>query len=180
MVLGYTFVVLGLGLLVEGWREVYQARKEGRLATGGLYGLVRHPQYTGIFVALFGQLVHWPTVLTLLLFPVIVWVYVRLARGEEKQMIEQFGEAYEDYRQRVPMFFPKWGSWRTLVGAIRFSAGESERSGADGNQSPPVDANRHGAPGEDTISYNQRTHNKEERNGSADAIKTDHAHNPGD
>lgn len=127
MMTGYALVFLGLGLLIEGWREVYRARNQERLATDGLYGLVRHPQYTGIFIALFGQLVHWPTVLTLLLFPIIVWVYVRLARREEEQMTEESGAAYEDYRRRVPMFFPKWGTWRKLFGAVRFSTQESER-----------------------------------------------------
>lgn len=107
MIVGYAFVFFGLGLLVEGWREVYRARQESRLATGGLYGLVRHPQYTGIFLALFGQLIHWPTAVTLALFPVIVWFYVRLARREEEQMIQQFGAAYDTYRQRVPAFFSK-------------------------------------------------------------------------
>lgn len=123
MLLGYTFVILGISLLIEGWREVYNASREGRLATDGLYGVVRHPQYTGIFLALFGQLVHWPTILTLVLFPFIVWIYVRLARKEEAQMIEQFGEEYLDYRRRVPMFFPRWGEWRRLLGATRPSAG---------------------------------------------------------
>ena len=72
MMLGFTFVFLGIGLLIKAWREVYIASRQGRLATGGLYGIVRHPQYLGIFVALFGQLVHWPTIPTLALFPVIV------------------------------------------------------------------------------------------------------------
>lgn len=74
MFLGYVFVILGIVMLIEGWRELYRARQAGRLATDGLYGVVRHPQYTGVFLALFGQLVHWPTIPTLLLFPFIVWV----------------------------------------------------------------------------------------------------------
>jgi protein-S-isoprenylcysteine O-methyltransferase Ste14 len=125
MFIGYAFVLFGLGLLVEGWREVYRARRQGRLATGRLYRLVRHPQYTGIFMALFGQIVHWPTIITVALFPVIVWVYVRLARREEEHMTEQFGAAYEAYRARTPAFFPKWGAWRTLWNEARvFSGGK--------------------------------------------------------
>lgn len=155
MVIGYAFVLLGLGLLVEGWREVYQARKRGRLATGGLYGLVRHPQYTGIFIALFGQLIHWPTVLTLLLFPVIVWVYVRLARREERQMIERFGETYEDYRRRVPAFFPKWGTWRQLFAAVRFSAKEPEGRVEGGEWHPPINADGRGRHSEGIVADDQ-------------------------
>jgi protein-S-isoprenylcysteine O-methyltransferase Ste14 len=122
MLLGYAFVFLGISLLIEGWREVYRARREERLAMEGLYGVVRHPQYLGIFLALFGQLMHWPTILTLALFPVIVWVYVRLAHREEDQLIRRFGEEYLAYRRRVPMFFPRWRDWRRLFGEQRASA----------------------------------------------------------
>jgi methanethiol S-methyltransferase len=87
--------------------EVYIAIKEERLATDNLYGVVRHPQYTGIFLAIFGQLIHWPTIPTLVLFPVVVWAYYRLAKKEEQQMVQKFGAAYQIYRQSVPMFFPK-------------------------------------------------------------------------
>ena len=122
MLLGLTFVFAGISLLIEGWREVYRASREGRLVTDGLYGVVRHPQYLGIFLALVGQLIHWPTVLTLVLFPVIVWVYVRLARREEDQMISRFGGEYLAYQRRVPMFFPRWRDWKRLVGAGHTSA----------------------------------------------------------
>ena len=121
MMLGLAFVFLGIALLVEGWRELYQASRAGRLATDGLYGVIRHPQYTGILLALFGQLIHWPTILTLVLFPIIVWAYVRLARREEGRMIEQFGDKYLDYQRRVPMFFPRLQEWRRLIGALRGS-----------------------------------------------------------
>ena len=124
MLLGYSFLFFGLYLLIRGWREVYHASREGRLATSGLYGVVRHPQYTGIFLAIFGQLIHWPTILTLALFPLIVWAYIRLARREERSMVEQFGDAYRIYQQRVPMFFPRWGEWRHLFGGAPSSAHE--------------------------------------------------------
>jgi len=123
MVIGYAFVFVGVSLLIEGWREVHQASRDGRLAVDRLYGVVRHPQYTGIFVALFGQLLHWPTIPTVVLFPVIVWAYVRLARREERVMLERFGEEYGEYRRRVPMFFPRRGEWRRLLDETRASSG---------------------------------------------------------
>lgn len=127
MAIGYVFFVIpGAGLLAEGWREIYHARGEGRLATDGLYGLVRHPQYTGIFLAVFGEgIVHWPTLLSVTMFPVIVIAYVLLARKEERQAIERFGERYLDYRRRVPMFFPRRGEWRRLFGILGSSAGRA-------------------------------------------------------
>lgn len=117
MVVGYAIVIVGVSLLAEGWREVYVATRDGRLATDGLYDVVRHPQYTGIFLAVFGQLVHWPTIPTLVLFPVIVWAYYRLARLEERQMLQRFGEAYRVYQARVPLFLPRAGEWRRLMSA---------------------------------------------------------------
>lgn len=123
MIAGYTIAFLGVVLLIAGWREVYHARQEGRLANTGPYALVRHPQYTGIFLALFGEgVVHWPTVFSLTAFPIIVIAYVLLARKEERQMIEQFGEEYRQYQRRVPMFWPRRGNWRTLFDAYRLSA----------------------------------------------------------
>ncbi len=124
MLVGYSFVFLGISLLIEGWREVFRARREGRLATDRLYGVVRHPQYTGIFLAIFGQLIHWPTIPTLALFPLIVWAYVRLARKEEAQMIARFGDDYLAYGRQVPRFVPRRGEWRRLLEETRTSTGD--------------------------------------------------------
>ena len=115
MVIGYSLVIIGVAMLAEGWREIYRASKEKRLAKDGLYGVVRHPQYTGILLALFGEgVVHWPTLLTVLMYPLIVWAYVLLARREERKAIEEFGEEYREYQRRVPMFLPRWEDWRGL------------------------------------------------------------------
>lgn len=113
MVLGYAFVATGLVMIIKGWIKVYF---DGyRLLTDGIYGVVRHPQYTGIFLAIFGQLVHWPTILTLALAPAIVFAYVHLAYREEARLIERFGDAYLAYRKQVPMLFPRWRTVRELI-----------------------------------------------------------------
>ena len=110
MIIGYALLFIGIGLFAEGWRELYRAHKENRLATDGLYGLVRHPQYTGLFIGLFGEgVVHWPTVFSVALFPIIVIAYTILAYKEEKRMLEKFGEDYRTYKAHTPMFLPsKW------------------------------------------------------------------------
>lgn len=123
MLIGYSLVIGGVLLLIRGWRQVYRASRDGRLATDGLYGVVRHPQYTGIMFAVVGQLVHWPTIPTLVLFPVIALLYVRLARKEERRLVGQFGDEYVSYRRRVPMFFPRRGEWQ-LFRAVSPSPGE--------------------------------------------------------
>ena len=116
IIIGLAFVIVGIILIFWGWYLIYTAQKKNELVTDGIYRFIRHPQYTGIFLALFGQLIHWPTVLTLLLFPVIVLVYYRLSRKEEKAMIKRSGEAYKAYMQEVPMFFPGVGRWRLAFG----------------------------------------------------------------
>ena len=108
MILGYVIVFAGASLVVEGWRTVYRARREERLATEGVYTRVRHPQYTGLFLIIFGEgIVHWPTIVSVVAFPVIVGAYALLARREERQMLEQFGDQYRAYQRQVPMFVPR-------------------------------------------------------------------------
>lgn len=116
MIIGYTLAFIGIALFAEGWRELYRAKQEQRLATDGLYGVVRHPQYTGLFIGLFGEgVVHWPTIFSVALFPLIVIAYTLLAYREERQMMDQFGDQYRAYQRRVPMFFPRAGEWRRLI-----------------------------------------------------------------
>ena len=116
MILGYLILFAGVGIFMEGWRELHRGRQENRLVTDRLYGLVRHPQYTGLFIALFGEgVVHWPTIFSIALFPIIILTYVLLARSEERKMLDQFVEEYRVYRLRVPGFIPRWGQWRNLV-----------------------------------------------------------------
>jgi protein-S-isoprenylcysteine O-methyltransferase Ste14 len=116
MLLGYALLFLGIGLFAQGWRELHRARQENRLVTDGLYALVRHPQYTGLFLALFGEgVVHWPTLFSVAVFPIIVLAYVLLARREEERVIAEFGEAYRTYQRQVPMFFPRRGQWKQLI-----------------------------------------------------------------
>jgi protein-S-isoprenylcysteine O-methyltransferase Ste14 len=120
MLIGYLLLLLGIGLFIQGLREPFRAREAKRLATEGLYGLVRHPQYTGLFVGLFGEgAVHWPAIFSVTLFPIIVLAYVLLAYREERKLIGKFGEQYEEYRRRVPMFFAGRGGWHQLIEAAR-------------------------------------------------------------
>jgi protein-S-isoprenylcysteine O-methyltransferase Ste14 len=116
MIIGYTLLFIGFGIFLQGWRELYRAHQQKRLATEGLYSLVRHPQYLGLFIGLFGEgVVHWPTLFSVGLFPIIVFAYYRLARKEEQKTIEGFGNAYLEYQLHVPMFIPRKGTFRQFV-----------------------------------------------------------------
>lgn len=108
MIIGYIIVFAGAMLVADGWRRIHQARKEERLVTDGVYSRMRHPQYTGLFVIVFGEgIVHWPTIVSVAAFPIIVLAYTLLARKEERQMVEKFGDEYREYRRHVPMFIPR-------------------------------------------------------------------------
>jgi protein-S-isoprenylcysteine O-methyltransferase Ste14 len=100
-------IVAGLFLLASSWRVLYAAQKSQTLATTGPYSYIRHPQYVAFIAIMFGFLLQWPTIPTLVMFPVLVWMYVRLAKSEEKQVLAEFDSAYADYADRVPAFIPR-------------------------------------------------------------------------
>ncbi len=103
-------LILG-GLLFLGitWRYLYRAQREKRLATTGPYALVRHPQYIAFIAIMTGFLLQWPTILTVLMYPVLVRMYIRLARLEEQESRQFFGEAYDQYIAVTPGFIPRLG-----------------------------------------------------------------------
>lgn len=100
MVAGVVITVLGMALVAAGWYQVYRAEE---LVTDGLYAYSRNPQYVGIILITLGWLIGWPTVLTVVLFPIVVYAYYRLARREEEDMRERYGETYEAYSEDVPL-----------------------------------------------------------------------------
>ena len=108
--LSIAFIFGGFVLLAKAWKELYEAQKEHRLATTGAYERIRHPQYVGFVAILLGFLFQWPTILTLLMFPVLVLMYARLAVVEEREMLREFGDEYERYAANTPRFIPKFGS----------------------------------------------------------------------
>ena len=76
----------------------------------GPYARMRHPQYSAFMIIMVGYLIQWPTLITLAMFPVLVFIYIRLARREERQAFAEFGEQYTRYAENTPRFFPKlWG-----------------------------------------------------------------------
>jgi methanethiol S-methyltransferase len=97
----------GFILLSAAWPVLYAAQTEGRLATTGAYSYVRHPQYIDFIAILFGFLLQWPTILTLPMFPILVYMYVHLARTEEAEARRTFGEAYDRYAAATPGWVPR-------------------------------------------------------------------------
>lgn len=106
-ILSYIFIGGGFVLLSSAWNVLYQAQKQGKLATTGAYARVRHPQYVAFIAIMFGFLLQWPTILTLVMFPVLVAMYVHLGHTEEAEARRTFGIGYERYAAAVPGWFPR-------------------------------------------------------------------------
>lgn len=106
-ILSYIFIGGGFIMLSSAWEKLYKAQKQHKLATTGLYARIRHPQYIGFVGIMFGLLLQWPTIVTLIMFPILVFMYARLAKIEEKEMIKTFGKDYENYAKKTPAFIPK-------------------------------------------------------------------------
>jgi protein-S-isoprenylcysteine O-methyltransferase Ste14 len=102
-------IAAGFWLLASAWKVLYAAQRNHRLATSGAYARLRHPQYAGFILIMSGFLFQWPTLVTLAMFPVLVFMYVRLARREERDARTEFGEAYARYERNTPAFFPRFG-----------------------------------------------------------------------
>lgn len=100
-------IVIGFFILASAWNVLHAAQKEGRLAVNGWYARCRHPQYLAFILIMFGFLLQWPTIPTLVMFPILVIVYLRLARYEEKIALSEFGSEYQSYTQQTPAFIPK-------------------------------------------------------------------------
>jgi methanethiol S-methyltransferase len=115
--LSSAFIIAGFWLLAAAWKVLYQAQREHRLATAGPYARIRHPQYAGFVLIMFGFLLQWPTLVTLAMFPILVFMYASLAKREERDVTAEFGEAYLRYAARTPAFFPRLGSTRGTGGA---------------------------------------------------------------
>jgi protein-S-isoprenylcysteine O-methyltransferase Ste14 len=103
--------IAALTLILCGWREIHKAywskkKGEGELVTSGIYRYIRHPQYTGLLLLSLGMLIEWATLPMLVLYPVMIFMYTRLARREEKDMLAEFGASYEQYMNHTKRFIP--------------------------------------------------------------------------
>ena len=107
-IVSYVFLGLGFYLLSSAWNVLYHAQRRNALATTGHYARIRHPQYVAFVLILLGFLLQWPTLLTLIMFPILLLMYARLAINEEAAMRQQFGAEFEAYAARTPRFLPSW------------------------------------------------------------------------
>lgn len=100
-------IAAGFIIIAKSWRVLYEAQKKHTLATEGPYAKIRHPQYVGFVLVMFGFLMQWPTILTLIMFPILIVMYIHLAKVEEREMLKEFGEPYQRYLNTTPRFWPR-------------------------------------------------------------------------
>ena len=103
----YVGIIGGFAMIATAWTRLYEAARNDTLATDGLYAHIRHPQYVGFMVIMVGFLLQWPTLPTLVMFPVLVYVYRRLAISEEHETQARFGDTWDAYAAHTPRFLPR-------------------------------------------------------------------------
>lgn len=102
----YLLIGAGFWLISVAWQRLVAAQRAGLLATSGVYARIRHPQYAGFLLIMTGFLLQWPTLVTGLMYPVLVIAYRRLAISEEREVRERFGAAWDAYALATPRFIP--------------------------------------------------------------------------
>lgn len=101
-------IIFGFFILSSAWNVLHKAQKTRTLAISGWYARCRHPQYVAFILIMFGFLLQWPTILTLVMFPILVVVYIQLANKEEQMVISEFGDEYLSYMSITPAWIPKF------------------------------------------------------------------------
>ena len=111
----YVFLGYGFYLLSTAWNVLYHAQRTNTLAKSGPYARIRHPQYVAFVLILLGFLLQWPTLLTLLMFPILLFMYGRLAITEEAEMRKRFGAQFDAYAARTPRFLPSFAKAKSAA-----------------------------------------------------------------
>jgi protein-S-isoprenylcysteine O-methyltransferase Ste14 len=104
MAYGAALMTIGMLLIVCGWWSLYRQMKTkpDSFARTGLYAISRHPQYLGFILLILGWFIGWPTILTVIFSPILIYKYIKAAQSEERDAIATFGKDYEEYGKITP------------------------------------------------------------------------------
>lgn len=105
-IISNALIIGGIILIAKAWDTLYQSQKKNILTSSGLYHYIRHPQYAGFILIIVGFLLQWPTLITLIMTPILIWRYIRLGKDEEKAVSKKFGNKYAIYKKETPAYFP--------------------------------------------------------------------------
>ena len=103
MVYALFLMILGVFFVTIGWVTLYRNIKKDCLVTKGIYKYSRHPQYLGFILIVMAWFIGWPTILTLILTPILIYKYVSLCKTEEGEILDK-SPRYIDYKNNVPFF----------------------------------------------------------------------------
>lgn len=111
MYIGIIAMLAGVALVISGWKQIhkeYWSKEDGqgKLVKTGIYKYIRHPQYIGFFLITLGMMLEWATLPLIMLYALLLVLYYRLAKREEKDMEKEFGNEYSEYRKSTKMFIP--------------------------------------------------------------------------
>jgi protein-S-isoprenylcysteine O-methyltransferase Ste14 len=95
-------MILGTIIIMIAWITLYRNIKNEELVTTGIYSISRHPQYFGFILIIVGWLIGWPTILTTIFAIILIFMYLRVCKIEEKEL--QRDNNYKKYKEKVPFF----------------------------------------------------------------------------
>ena len=101
MVYAAVLIAIGTALIAIGWVTLYRASKKHEFVTTGIYKYSRHPQYLGFILIILGWLIDWPTLITIIFVPILIFKYAVAGKVEEKEILKEFPE-YQKYIDEVP------------------------------------------------------------------------------
>lgn len=104
MIFAAILMTIGTILILIGWITLYRNSKKNEFVVSGIYKYSRHPQYLGFILIVFGWLIDWPTLITIVFAPILIYKYVRVCRVEEKEILKKYPD-YQGYIDTTPMFF---------------------------------------------------------------------------
>ena len=110
-------IFFGIYIIYLGWKKIYHATGE-QLVADGIYAHIRHPQYVGMMLITIGFLIQWPTIITLVMWPILLFLYYRLSKYEEKKLAAKFGQEFYEYQAKVPAIIPQIGRGKREINKV--------------------------------------------------------------
>lgn len=105
-VMGFTIMLVAQITLWRFYSSTLVIRKDHQLIRHGIYRIVRHPIYFGVIVVFIGLSVYASSLYGFLIMLLHIPVFLNRIRMEERLLIEEFGDAYRNYRKATQMLVP--------------------------------------------------------------------------
>lgn len=106
--ISWPLVLVGLILFLIGFVQIYWAKfRDTGNVSGGLYQMIRHPQYAALALTGLGCTIYWPRFIAYMMYATMLFLYYFLAKSEEKHCLQRYGESYQTYLNQTGMFLPK-------------------------------------------------------------------------